>query len=148
MDGVSTTIAVVSFTLQLVGTVKKATKFLKEVQNAPKEIARLVDCLSQFESLLVAAHDIVEQQNKVQGLPSSIHIISSALERCKSTIDKLDASVNALKAYFKNQSRGRKVWASLRTVIKQDEVEHIRAQVDKDMKNLHTALLVNMSHLQ
>ena len=148
MDGVSGVIAVVSFSLQLVNTIQKASQVLKEVQNAPKELARLVDALDQLESLLIAANGIVEQQNKMGSLPGSVHTMNGALRRCKSTVEKLDTSVNAIKNYFKIQGRGRKAWASLKTVMKKEEVEQLHRQVHENMKNLQTALLLNMSYLQ
>ena len=148
MDGVSTAFAAVSLTFQLVGTVKKTRKFLKEVQNAPKQITRLVDTLSRFESMLVAAQGIVEQQKNMKDLPCSINVISDALQLCKSTVEKLDTSVDALKAYFKDHRGGRKTWASFKTVMKQDEVEQIHEQVKEAMRNFQCALGVNANYLQ
>ena len=148
MDGVSTAFAAVSITLQLVGTVKEVSKFLKEVKDAPKEITRLADALSQLESLLVTAQGIVEQQNDIKGLPSSINVVSDALQRCESTIKKLETSIDTLKAYFKGQCRVRKTWASVKTVMRQEEVERVHGQVEAAMGNLQSAILLNMSGLQ
>ena len=148
MDGVSTAFAAISITLQLVGTVKEASKFLKEVKDAPKEITRLADALSQFESLLVTAQAIVERQNTMKGLPSSITVVSDALQRCEVTVKRLEVSVVALKAYFKGQRRIRKTWASVKTVMKQDEVERVHGQVEAAMGSLQSAILLNMSSLQ
>ena len=48
MDGFSGVLAVVSCSLQLVDTIQKVNKFLKEVQNAPEELARLMDALHEL----------------------------------------------------------------------------------------------------
>ena len=148
MDGVSGVLTVVSFSVQLVNAIQKANEFLKEIQNAPRELARLVDALDQFESLLIAADGVVEQQMEMGNLSGSAHTIDAALRRCKSTVEKLDTSVNAIKNFFKIQGRGRKAWASLKTVVKKEEVEQLHKQVHGNMRDLQTALLLNMSHLQ
>lgn len=141
-------LAVVSCGLQLVDTIQKVNKFLKEVQNAPEELARLVDALNDLVSLLTAVNGFVERQLKIGILPGSVHTIDGALQRCKSTVEKLDTSVNALRTNFKNQGRGRKKWASLKTVVKKEEVEKLRKSVHENMMNLQTALQLNTSDLQ
>ena len=148
MDGVSGVLAVVSLSLQLVDTVQKANRFLKRLQNAPKESARLIDALNQLESLLIAAHGVVEQQNKIGSLPGSVQAIDSTLQRCKFTVEKLETAVKNIETFFKSRGRGRKAWASLKTVVRKEELEKLHKQVLEDMNSLQTALLLNLSYLQ
>ena len=148
MDGVSSALAVVSFSIQLIGTIRKAQIFLKEVRNAPEELANLVDTLDQFEHLLVATNNLVEQQDSTGNLPGAIVNIASVLQRCQGTIKKLDDAVLTINSYFETQNRGRKVWASMKTVVKRDHIEKLRKQIQENISNLQTALLLNSSHLQ
>ncbi len=148
MDGVSGVLAMASFSIQLVETVQKARKFLKEVRTASEELERLVDALDQFESLLIAANGIVERQNKIGSLSGAVNVIDNALLRCRTTVEKLDTSVNAIKAHFNVQGHGRKAWASFKAVAKKEEVKNLLRQVQENMTNLQTALLLNTSCLQ
>ena len=148
MDGVSVVLAVLPLGIQLVNTIRKANKFLKEVQNAPEGWARLIDTLDQLESFLIAVNGLIERQEKVGSLPGSVHLMSAALQRCETTAKKLEASTDGIKTYLKSQGRGRRAWASLKTVVKKEEVEGLRKQIDEDMMYLQNALTLNTNHLQ
>ena len=148
MDGFTSALAMVSFSIQLIGTIRKAQIFLKEVRNAPEELANLVDTLDQLEHLLVATNSLIEQQSRLENLPGAIVNIASVLRRCQTTIKKLDDAVLTINSYFQTQNRGRKVWASLKTVVKKDHIEKLRKQIQEDTINLQTALILNSSHLQ
>ena len=148
MDGLSGALAVISFSIQLIGTVRKAQIFLKEVRNAPEELANLVDTLDQFEYILVATNNLVQHQNRIEHLPGAVDNIASVLRRCQTTIKKLDDAVLTINSYFESQNRGRKVWASLKTVVKKDHIEKLRKQIQENTINLQTALILNSSHLQ
>ena len=148
MDGVSSVIALFSFSIQLVETIQKANKFLKEVQNAPEEVIKLVGTLDELEYLLIAVDGLIKRQNTMGDIPNSVEMIERALRRCRSTITTLETCVNTMKAYFDRHGRLYKAWASIRTLGKKDEVEQIRKQVEGDMSKLRTALNINMSCLQ
>ena len=148
MDGVSTIIAIASFSIQLVETTQKANRFLKEVQNAPTELIRLVNTLDDLESLLLDVHGLIERLNAMSGLPSSVDRIGSALKRCQTTVMELDASVRTFKDYFARHGRLHKAWASIKTVVRKEKVEQLRKQIEGDMGILNTALSINMFHLQ
>ena len=148
MDGLSSALAVVSFSVHLIATIRKAQGFLKEVRNAPDELANLIDTLDQLEDLLMATNNLVKQQSEIENLPGAIENIARVLQRCQKNIKKLDDAVFTINSYFENQNRGRKIWASLRTVVKKDHIENLRKQIREDSINLQTALLLNSSHLQ
>lgn len=148
MDGLSSALAITTFSVQLIGTIRKARIFLKEVRNAPEELQNLVDTLAQLEELLVATNNLVEQQNSIENLPGAIENIASVLQRCQATLRKLDEAVLTLNSYFETQTRGRKVWASLKTVVKKNHIEKLRKQIQENTINLQTALVLNSSHLQ
>ena len=148
MDGVSAILAITSFSIQLVETIQKANRFLKEVQNAPTELIKLVNTLDTFESLLLDVNGLIERSNAMSGLPGSVACIESALKRCQTTVMELDASVRTFKEYFARHGRLHKAWASIKTVVRKEKVEQLRKQIEGDMCILNTALSINMSHLQ
>ncbi|KAG8528999.1 uncharacterized protein KY384_006688 [Bacidia gigantensis] len=148
MDGVSGVFAILSFSIQLVDSIHKARIFLREVHNAPEELVRLVDELDQFEELLRSAHGLIDLQTKISGVTGSIESVEGALRRCKSIADRLDASINKVQSYFNVRGRGRRTWASLKTVVKKDEIERLCRQIHDNKMNLQTALVINSSYIQ
>ena len=148
MDGASAIIAVVSLSIQLVHTVQKANKFLKEIQNAPAELKDLVDTLDELETFLLDVSRLIDRQKAISGLPGSVEHIERALKRCKATVTDLDTSVQTLEGNFARHGRLRKTWASIKTVVKKDHVELLRTQIESDMHKLHTAISVSMYSLQ
>ena len=148
MDGLSGALAIVSFSLQLIGIIRKAQIFLKEVRNAPEELGNLVDTLAQLEDLLLATNSLVEQQNSIENLPGAVDNIASVLQRCQGTIRNLDEAVLTINCYFETQSRGRKVWASLKTFVKKDHIEKLRKQIQENTIKHQAGLILNSSHLK
>ena len=148
MDGVSGALAVLSFSIQLIDSVRKAKKFLAEIKNASEEVTRLTDTLDEFQLLLCATRDLLERQNKIDGFPSAIQTIDHALQRCNYTIQKLQSSIDTIETYFKRTGRGRQAWASLKTATKKENIGKLFEQIHRDMVFLQTALMLNISNLQ
>ena len=147
MDGVSVLFGALSFSLQLVDTIHKVRKFLNEVQNAPKELARLNDTLGQYADLMIAADDLATQQKQIGGQPGSLSIIEGALQRCRSTVERLHASVKIAQSHFRSQRGARKAWASFKTAMRREEVEELHDRVLQDIQSLQTALIINNSFI-
>ena len=61
MDGISSALAAVSLAIQLGGTVNQIRKFLRNVQNAPIEIARLVSLLDHLHTCVDQARCLAIQ---------------------------------------------------------------------------------------
>ena len=148
MDVASGVFAVVSLSLQLAETVKKVDNFLRDVQNAPDELKRLVDTLDQFDLILVQVKTYVEQQSRINGLPGCIDVIERTLHSCESNVRKLDSYVNVFQPLFNGKGQRRKLWASIKTVVKKEEIVQMRGLILQDISSLQAAMLINISHLQ
>ena len=63
MDGLSTAasaIAAVSLAVQLVGTVQGISDFLKNVQDAPQEVLRLIETLDQLQLTSINVRQLID----------------------------------------------------------------------------------------
>lgn len=148
MDVASGIFAAVSLSFQLAQSVKSANGVLRDVRNAPDELARLTGALDQLELLLIQVKVYIEQQSRSESLPGSIGLVQSALVTCESTIDRLTKLANTLQASFERPGRLQKLWASVKTVLRREDLARLHSQVDENMRNLQISVLINMSHLQ
>ena len=61
MDGVSSSFAVISLAFQLLDTVQKASGFVKDIQDAPRELLELSATLDQLHPILKEVHDYLTE---------------------------------------------------------------------------------------
>ena len=148
MDVASGVFAVISLSLQLAETVKKVDNFLRDVQNAPDELKRLVDTLDRFNLILVEVKTYVEQLSRIDDLPGCIDVIERTLHSCESNVRKLDSDVNVFQTFFNGKGQRRKIWASIKTVVKKEEIVQMRGLILQDISSLQAAMLINNSLLQ
>ena len=148
MEVASGVIAVVSLSIQLVNIVKEANAFLSDIKNAPHEVSRLLDSLTQLELILGHANALIEQQYTSDSLHDSIECMGYALKRCEASMRKLDAMVKKIQASFGRQHWVQRKWASLKAVLEKEDIERLRDDIHNDQAFLQTTLLVNMSRLQ
>ena len=151
MDGLSSAasaIALVSLAIQLVDTVQEISKFLKNVQNAPKEVLRLIETLDQLQGTLDNVRHLIDQQFLVLRLPGSPAFITKAMENCVKQIKALETFASAAKRSLDHQHRLRRTWASMRVVAKQQDIEDIQCRLRDAKMDLQFALSSNSWHLQ
>ena len=148
MDGVSTVFAVVSFGVQLAGTIQATSDFLRSVQNAPDELLGLVDLLDQLQGTLGHVHDLIEQQSSVLTSPGSLRSIAAALQNCEKSLKKLKSLVDQLKRSLDRQHRIQRAWAFLRTVLNKEELLELRKQIQESLITLQLSISINSAQLQ
>ena len=148
MEVASGVFAVISLSFQLGETVKTVNNFLRDVQNAPDELTRLVDTLDRFNLILVEVKTYVEQLSGFDGLPGRIDVIERTLHSCESNVRKLDSYVNVFHNLFNGKGQRRKIWALMKTVVKKEEMAQMRDLILQDMSSLQFAMVINLSRLQ
>lgn len=156
MDGLSnvaSAIAVVSLAVQLVDTVHEISKFLKNVQDAPNEVLRLIETLDQLQGTLDNLRQLIDQQFLVLRLPGSPVFINKAMNNCEKQIKALETFVRAAKRSFKHERRLRRTWASMRAVAKKQDIEDMQCRLRDAKMDLQFALSSNswqlhMYHIQ
>lgn len=146
MDGMSTALAVISLTIQLVGTVQNISKFLHDVNHAPTELARLVESLDQLNSTLNQTRHLVEQQFLVLRLPGSLAYISNALKNCERKVEALNDFVKKVAKSISHQHRLQRMWSFSRTQMK-DEASVLQNQLRDATISLQCATMNNSWHL-
>ena len=151
MDGVSSAasvVAVVTLALQLGKTIQKINSFLRNIEEAPKEVVRLIETLDQLHGTLDHARELFEQQFLVLRLPGSPLFITRALETCENHISELTTISTGISRSFGHQRKVRRTWASMRFVVKKQELEDIRCRLRDAKMDLQSALSSNLWHLQ
>ena len=122
MDAASGIFATLSLSIQLVQTLKQAKAFLKDVQNAPDELARLVESVHQLDLVLTGVQIFAERQRDLGDFPGALGLVQGTLQICESNFKRLDKFVKKLQVAFVRQGRVQKLWASVRPVVKKDEI--------------------------
>ncbi|KAG8534001.1 uncharacterized protein KY384_000843 [Bacidia gigantensis] len=140
-------IGAVGLGIQLTETVKKAHTFLRGVEDAPEDVLGLVDDLAQLYMVLDQTCLLAEQQRNLQPTIQSLTVIESALESCQISVQKLELMVNKLQALFDRRGKARRVWASVKTVVKKDDVALFRSQIQGRLQTLQLAVSLNSSNL-
>ena len=148
MDGVSAALAVVSLGMQIAGIIQTSSKFLRSVRNAPQEILRLADLLDQLQTALSHVDVIVEQQSSFGTSPGPLSAITKALQNCKTILVKLERLIDKLRGLPDGEHKFRRVWASMQTVLKKEELQEIRNQIQESLIALQLALSIYSTQLQ
>lgn len=143
MDGVSSAFAVVSLAIQLVNNVKRISKFLHSINDAPNEVLRLREALDQLQGILDNAKIIVDQQSTIPGLPGSVSALTSALEFCETRVQKLENFLTIAQRRSSTLNRIQRSWSSLRIVLNREEIEKLHSQVREASARLHIAISTN-----
>ena len=151
MDGLSSAasaIAIVSLAIQLVDKVQEIRKFLKNVQDAPKEVLRLLETLDQLRGTLDNVRQLIDHQFLVLRLPGSPIFITKAMENCEKQIKALETVVWKAKRSLEHQHMLRRTWSSMKVVAKKHDIEDIQCRLRDAKMDLQFALSSNSWQLQ
>ncbi|KAL8716421.1 MAG: hypothetical protein Q9220_000328 [cf. Caloplaca sp. 1 TL-2023] len=148
MEVASGIIAAISLSVQVAETVGRLNAFLKRAKQASNGLKSLTERLDQFRINLHQVTAFLDQQRQIDSLPDSTKAIEIALRSCEVSVGKLDHRVREIQTSFARQGRLRKVWASLKTAVREEEMAEFHRQIHGNIIGLHTAMLANMSHLQ
>lgn len=151
MDGVfsaASIVTVVTLAVQLGTAIQKLSKFLQNVQEAPKEVVRLVETLDQLHGTLEHVRELLEQQSFVLRLPGSPVFIFKALGSCEKHIKELEILSAEVRRSFGHQHKVRRTRASMRFVVKKQNLEDIRCRLRDAKMDLQFAISSNSWQLQ
>ena len=151
MDGLSnvaSAVALVSLAIELVDTVQEISKFLKNIQDAPKEVLMLIETLDQLQGTLDNVRQLIDQQFLVLRLPGSPTFITKAMGNCEKHIKALETIASTARRSFEHQHKLRRTWASIRLVAKKQDIEDIQCRLRDAKMDLQFALTSNSWQLQ
>ena len=148
LSGAASAIALVSLALQLVDTVQEISKFLKNIQDAPEEMLRLLETLEQLQGTLDNVRQRVDQQFLVLRLPGSPVLIAKAMANCERHIKALETVVCKAKRSLGHQHMLRRTWSSMKLVAKKQDIEDIQCRLRDAKMDLQFALSSNSWQLQ
>ena len=148
MDGVSGAFAVVSLVIQLGGTINQIRKFLRNVQNAPIELRRLLSLLDQLHSSLEQARCLVEHQTSTLGNLGSVASIASAVENCSEFVRSLDGLAQELQRSAVHRKGFQRSLSSMKAVRRKEDIAGLETQLRDAIMTLQTAIMINSSQIQ
>lgn len=147
MEGVSGAFAVVSLTLQLVGTVQSICGILRSIKEAPSEILSLIDTLDNLNDLLDLVKLFDRQQLNSGALPCATNTIRCALSSCERAVRRLAVAVNSVKISLLDCRRFQRSWKSLKFHLKKEEIQGFQNRIRDSTAILHCAITVNSALL-
>ena len=148
LSGAASAIAIVSLAVQLVDTVQEIGKFLKNVQDAPKEVLRLLETLEQLQGTLDHVRQLIDHQFLVLRLPGSPVFIVKAMVNCEKQIKALETVVWKARRSLEHEHFLRRTWSSMKTVAKKQDIEDIQCRLRDAKMDLQFALSSNSWQLQ
>ena len=148
LSGAASAITIVSLAVQLVDTVREITKFLRNVQDAPKEVLRLLETLDQLQGTLDAVRQLIDHQFLVLRLPGSPVFITKAMENCEKQIKALETLVCKARKSLEHQHMLRRTWSSMKFVAKKQDIEDIQHRLRDAKTDLQFAVSSNSWQLQ
>ena len=148
LSGAASAIAIVSLAVQLIDTVQEISKFLRNVQDAPIEVLRLLETLEQLHGTLYYVRQLIEHQFLVLRLPGSPVLITKAMENCEKQIKALETVVWKAKRSIGHQHMLRRTWSSMKVVAKKQDIKDIQCRLRDAKMDLQFALSSNSWQLQ
>ena len=149
MDGLSaaaSVIGVVSLAVQLAGGAHTLLKFFETISDAPAEINRLQDLLTQIHVMMIGIQSAFQCQRQLHddGAPAASDIYK-ALLMCQ---EKVLSFCKILDEAEKGQ-RGRngiifRKWAHFKLALKKDDIRDLERQLGHTLQVLHISLTVNL----
>ena len=140
MEAAGGAIGAVALGIQLVDTVQKVTSFIKSIQDAPEDLASLGSSVDQLETILRRVTTLVESWSQYTDTPGSMDMLERAVRNCEPNVTKLGTLVDKLQKKFDQGGTRRRVWASLRLVVKREDLNRYRSLIQGDLLALNTAI--------
>lgn len=149
MDGLSATasvIGVVSLAVQLAGGAHALLKFLETISDAPAEINRLQDLLTQIHAMVNSIQNAFQCQRQLHGDGAPVASdIYKALLICQKKIQPLCKILDKAE----NSQRGRNAiifrkWAHFKLALKKEDISDLEQQLGHTLQVLHISLTINL----
>lgn len=132
---VASAISIATLAGEIGSSVIKLKRFCKSIQDAPEDVAHLIE---EIEMLIQLLLEIDESYETAKGLNVPLDTISSekCSVLCRNSAVKLKTLMDTLVCDIENQSGFRKKLKYARIVFRKDKVEKYRTQLDRDIRML------------
>lgn len=143
-----TPLAVVSLAIQLGGTVNQIRKFLRNVQNAPVELSRLISLLDHLHINLAQARCLADQQTSVLGDLGSVMSVANAVQNCNELVKPIEILMQELQRSASQRKPLHKVLSAMKVARKKEDITQLENQLRGAVMTLQTAIMINSSQIQ
>jgi len=143
MDGFSGVAAALSLTIQLASTVQSIWQFLRNVENAPKELTSVMEQLDLLHQILSYLENLMQWQVSLEHPQTSYALVTAALQNCEKRVTTVGDLVKPLTAGPVRRPWLQKVLGSIRFVLKKEDIQTSQGQVGGAIQALQLALFTN-----
>jgi len=143
MDGFSGVAAALSLAIQLANTVQSIRQFLRNVENAPKELASVMEQLDLLHQILSYLKDFMQWQTSLEHPPTSYILVTGALQNCEKRVRTVEDLVKPLTAKVVRIPWLQKALGSMRLVLKKEDIQTSQVQVAGAIQVLQLALFTD-----
>ncbi len=140
-------IAVIFLAIQLADSVQDIHRFLRGINDAPKEFERLVGLLEQLHCMLDGIRALHSSEKQRDSIPKMHPSVMSALKMCQNRVALLEGVVDKAKKDLSRSSKVSKTFASLKLTLKKKDVGEFESQLAKAMMILQTSLTTSSLQL-
>jgi hypothetical protein len=145
--------AVLSLAIQLGQGAADTARFLDAISDAPAEVHRLRDSLTELHAIADGVRLILDKRSTTHGphapaaaaLPSA-QLVVDRLESCKRRLDPITAVINRVTA-ADGKGPARRAWEKLRFVLRREQVAEMESRLARAVLMLNTALTVNLTYV-
>jgi hypothetical protein len=150
MEVAASAVGIVSLSLQLIETIKKINKFIRDVKDAPKELLRLEDLLERLGALIQDIRAVMEKQESLPGqhvLAPSTSVFHS-LKACEKSLEPLIEVVNKCQdSRVHGNSTMARLKSDIRLGLKTKVILEFETRVQHETNYLQIALLTNVTNV-
>jgi hypothetical protein len=136
---VASGISIGALAAQIAASISKLKSYWNEIQEAPDDIASLIEEISDLHMLLADIEDD-QRRNPMSSLLLDSTASSRCLEHCKRAADRLSELVDEVASDIQSSSGVKRRWASAKVVLKKDSLEKYRSKLERAIR------LMTLSH--
>ncbi|PMD40219.1 hypothetical protein L207DRAFT_458702 [Hyaloscypha variabilis F] len=136
---VASGISIGALAAQIAASISKLKSYWDEIQEAPDDIASLIEEISDLHMLLADIEDD-QRRNPMFSLLLDGVASSRCLEHCKRAADRLSELVDEVATDIQSSSGVKRRWASAKVVLKKDSLEKYRSKLERTIR------LMTLSH--
>ena len=126
--------------IQLVSTARKVRTFITSMEDAPEGLTNLESSLHQLEAILEQVTEIINTRSRHVDTSGPVDLLEQAVYKSEPNVMKLGHLVDKLQRRLGHGSRRRVLWASLSSIVNQDDLVRYRSLLHEDLTALNTAL--------
>ena len=132
---VASGISIGALAAQVATSLTKLKSYWDQIQEAPEDIASLIEEIEVLQLLLADVEDD-QRRNPVSSLLLNGATASRCLDHCKRAADQLSGLTEEVGSDIQSSGKLRRKWASTKVVLKKDKLDKYRSKLERTIRFL------------